>query len=799
MHRKVLLCVTALLFTTIAFSQQIRIIDKKTQEGIEYVFVYDLHQQNTAISNRLGYIKTSDFQRDDTLIFQHPSYAKKTIALANIRNHRVELEGSVVNLDQVTVAASKWEQNLSEVPNKIETINAGEIDLANPQTSADLLRSTGKVYVQKSQQGGGSPMIRGFASNSVLLVIDGVRMNNLIYRGGNLQNVITIDPNIIANSEVIFGPGSMIYGSDALGGVMDFHTKNPAFTGDPGAVHGNIKMRNSSANNEVMGHVDFNYEGKNWASLTSFTYSKFDDLEMGSHDMESYRRTEYVERRNGRDVMVDNPNPDVQKYSGYDQLNILQKIRYEPSDNYNFDYSLYYSTSSDIPRYDRLIQRDDNDRLKYAEWYYGPQLFMMNSLRGEISGVSSLFDQAKITLAHQQVEESRHDRKFRDDFLRHRVEKVNTYNAYLDFEKQFNAQTTLFYGLESVVNTLNSTADKENINTGETFPVATRYPDGDNLYQTYAAYGLAKWNVSSKITLQGGARYNVVDVHSTFNNTSFYNLPFDELNLNTGALSGNLGAVYRAGRNWEFHLNTSSGFRAPNVDDMAKVFDSEPGEVIVPNDNLEPEYAYSSDFTVKKYLDGNGVIEATAFYTYLDNAMVRSDFALNGRDSINYDGEMSDVTALVNTGYAHLYGGSFYLKSRIYGNFSVSGQMTVTEGEDNNGNAIRHAAPTFATAALMYDTERFTGEFYLRYNARISHNNLAPSERSKLHMYALNDAGNPYSPEWYTLNFKASYKISESLKINAGVENILDVRYRPYSSGIAAPGRNFKLALQGNF
>lgn len=800
MHKQLWVGVAAILFAaTTTFAQQIKIKDKKTNKGVEYVFVYDLHQENTTISNHLGFIDGGVFDKKDTLIFQHPSYQKKIIALSDIKNNQVQLDGSIINLEQVTVSASKWEQNLSEVPNKIASFDAGEIEFENPQTSADLLRSTGKVFVQKSQQGGGSPMIRGFASNSILLVIDGVRMNNLIYRGGNLQNVITIDPNIIASSEVIFGPGSMIYGSDALGGVMDFHTKDPAFTGNPGTYHGNGMVRYSSANNEMTGHMDINYEGKKWASMTSLTYSSFDDMEMGSHDKESYQREEYVDRVNGSDTIVNNSEPDVQKFSGYEQVNILQKIRYKPSENYDFDYSFYYSTSSDIPRYDRLIQRTENETLKYAEWYYGPQLFMMNSLHGKIAGNSGWFDQAKITLAHQQVEESRHDRKFQQSLLRHRVEKVNTYNAYFDFEKEIDNIFTLFYGLEGVANTLNSTAEKEHIETGETEPAATRYPDGDNLYQTYAAYVLAKWNVSSRFTIQGGGRYSMVDSHSTFDNTSFYNLPYDELNLNTGALSGNLGGVYRANKGWEFHLNTSTGFRAPNIDDMAKVFDSEPGEVIVPNENLDPEFAYSTDFTIKKMLGDKASVEATVFYTYLDNAMVRRDFSLNGQDSIIYDGEMSDVSALVNTGYANIYGGSLFINARLYDGFSFNGNITITEGEDSEGMALRHAAPTFARASLVYENNKWKGQFYFVYNNKIGYDNLAVSERDKLHMYAINEQGNPYSPSWYTLNLKASYDLNTAITINAGIENILDVRYRPYSSGIAAAGRNFKITLRGRF
>ena len=124
-----------------------------------------------------------------------------------------------------------WEEDKKEVPVKINTITKKEADFFNPQTSADLLTASNEVFVQKSQLGGGSPMIRGFAANSVLLVIDGVRMNNAIYRSGNLQNVISLDPNTIERTEVIFGPGSIIYGSDALGGVFSFTSRNPVLSG----------------------------------------------------------------------------------------------------------------------------------------------------------------------------------------------------------------------------------------------------------------------------------------------------------------------------------------------------------------------------------------------------------------------------------------------------------------------------------------------------------------------------------------------------------------------------------------
>src|SRR5687767_509129 len=162
-------------------------------------------------------------------------------------------------MEEVIISVNKWEQKLNEVPNKIVKINKLDILRNNPQTSADLLGQTGTVFIQKSQMGGGSPMIRGFATNRVLLVIDGVRMNNAIYRSGNLQNVISIDALSVETAEVIFGPGSLVYGSDAIGGVMDFHTLEPRLaTGKNMLVKGSVLGRYSTANKEKTGHIDLN-------------------------------------------------------------------------------------------------------------------------------------------------------------------------------------------------------------------------------------------------------------------------------------------------------------------------------------------------------------------------------------------------------------------------------------------------------------------------------------------------------------------------------------------------------------
>ena len=188
-----------------------------------------------------------------------------------------------INLNEITISATRFAEHKKYVAQQVLTVNAKKIAFYNQQTSAELLTHTGNVLLQKSQLGGGSPIIRGFEANKVLLVVDGVRMNNAIFRGGHLQNVITMDNTILDKMEVLFGPSSVMYGSDALGGVISFYTKKPELSGTAGKtiVSGNAFVRYSSAYNEKTGHADINAGGKNIASLTSFTFSDFGDQKQG--------------------------------------------------------------------------------------------------------------------------------------------------------------------------------------------------------------------------------------------------------------------------------------------------------------------------------------------------------------------------------------------------------------------------------------------------------------------------------------------------------------------------------------
>lgn len=773
----------------LASAQTVQIVDKKSREPIENVLIFDTIGSHT-VSNTTGYADISGLA-NGLLTFQHMGYETVLYPKTEVPEV-VELTETTLTVKEVVVSASKWEEDPSEIPASIVKISPEDIALYNPQTAADLLGESGEVFIQKSQLGGGSPMIRGFAANKVLISIDGVRMNNAIYRSGNLQNVIAIDGLTTESAEVVFGPGSVIYGSDALGGVMDFHTISPTFK----SISGNVFGRFSSADLEKTGHFNLNLGNEKIAFLGTFTYSAFDDLVTGSKRTSKFpdfgTRPEYVDVINGQDSIVWNNNINKQVFSGYVQYNALAKLKVKLTNKSDITYAFHYSNTSDVPRYDRLIEYR-NGQLRYAKWYYGPQKWMMHNLQFKSIKQTSLSTEAKLTLAYQNVEESRHDRKLYSNVLRHRTEKVNAYSINADLYKEY-FKSTIYYGAEMVYNKVASTGVVEDINTGTFSPTSTRYPDGGSNWTSLATYANMKYYFSTSLILNTGIRYSHVFLNALFNDKTFYNFPYDEIKLNTGALNGSIGLVWKLGN--ELHIKTSfsSGFRAPNVDDVGKVFDSEPGNVVVPNQNLKPEYSYSGELTLTGKINYELEYSFTGYYTRMIDAMVRRDFTFNGQDSIMYDGTLSQVQAIVNAGEAYVAGISGKLRYER-GGFSASTVLTYTKGRDLSDDVPwRYAPPLFGQTDIAYKWKGLTAKITQRYNGAIPYDELAPSEQGKPHIYTSDGA-----LAWTTTSLNLQYKITSNFRVTGGVENIFDVHYRPYSSGISAPGRNYIISINYGF
>ncbi|MBK8946574.1 MAG: TonB-dependent receptor [Ignavibacteriae bacterium] len=788
-----------ILFSCKINAQNILIKDRETEDVLASVLIKSNSPNAITSTDYNGVADISNFRNSEKILFQHLGYEtlEKSFSEIEKENFILFMSPTNISLDQIVVSATRWNQTQNEVSSKIINISPKDIELQNPQTTADLLNSTGQVFIQKSQQGGGSPMIRGFATNRLLISIDGIRMNTAIFRSGNLQNVISLDNYSLQNVEVLFGPGSVIYGSDAIGGVMSFYTLQPKLSLTENIFYsGNSSLRFSSANNEATGHIDFNLGWQNFAMLSSVTYSKFGNVKMGEFGPNEYLRNEYVKRINSEDIVITNSNPLIQKPVDYNQLNILQKFIFLLNDEIKLDYGFQYSETSNYSRYDRLLIYR-NDLPRSAEWYYGPQVWMMNNFNVSYSKSNIFYDNLIFRIAHQNFKESRHNRDLNNNIRFDKFEEVDVYSINFDMNKKLTENSSVIYGIEEIYNNVKSAGKDTDINNNHSVKGVSRYPQSK--WNSISAFIDYKNFLTDKIIFETGFRYSYFSLSADFD-TTFYPFPFTNTDLNEGSFSGSFGLVFNPNKSTTINLNLSNGFRSPNVDDLGKVFDSEPGSVIIPNPNLKAEYAYNIDLGIAKVFSDFLKIDFTTFYTYLDNAMVRRDFTLNGLDSIIYSGEMSKVQALQNAANANVWGIQAGIEIKLPYGFGFTVNTNYQKGEeildDGSKSPLRHAAPIFSSAHITYSYRNFKLDFYNFQNGKISFKNMPEEEKSKNYIYAIDKNGNPYSPSWYTLNLKFDYRFIEKISIGCGIENITDQRYRPYSSGLVSSGRNFIFSIR---
>ena len=703
-----------------------------------------------------------------------------------------------IQLNEVTVSASRFDQTGRRSPFQIQTISREQIAFRNQQNTADLLAQTGNVFVQKSQGGGGSPVLRGFEASRVLLVVDGVRMNNAIYRAGHLQNVLRIDPALVDRAEVLFGSGSTLYGSDALGGVLYFQSRNPelALTNQtlvkPGAY-----LRYTTATGERTAHADVSIGTRRWGFLSSVSAATFGDVVQGNNRRDAYpefgKRTQYVtvDPSGGADEVITNDNPNRQVGSGYSQLDLFQKILFQPVAGIRHVLNVQYSTSTDVPRYDRLSETASG-KPSFSEWYYGPEKRLLTAYRLEVSRPANLFDRLQVTAAYQHLEESRNSRRLNAATLKSQVERLGVWSLNADLQKQIGPHQ-FQYGLELTRNDVHSTATFRNVKTQALTPADTRYPNGGSSLQTAALYLTNAITVSPLALLTGGLRYSLTDLKATFGDKTFFPFPFDEIRQSPSGLSGHLGLVLTPGVRSKISLLGSTGFRAPNVDDLTKVFESRAGSLIVPNPAIRPEFTYNAELTVNQWLGDRVRLDGTVYHTWFENAIVVDAFTLNGASTVEYAGQLSKVTAAQNRRRATVQGYSLSALVRLTNQLTLSGSVNGTSGHisDDKHTPLDHVPPTFGRASLMYRTARFQVEAFSLFCGwkRIADYNPEGEDNAQ---YATADG----MPGWATANVRGSVRLSRVLTAQLAVENLLDRNYRTFASGISAPGRNLMLTLR---
>jgi hemoglobin/transferrin/lactoferrin receptor protein len=825
---KYLIFVFVVLIGGVTFGQEIKIVDKKTGKKVKNVTIYNKSKTISLTTNNDGLADVSMFKNDEIIIFSHLSYSNYRIKKSILRKQKftIYLNKQSEQLDEIVISVFKKEEKSKRIAEQIAVLSSKNIQKLSPQTSADLLAIIPGIKVQKSQFGGGSPVIRGMESNRVLLVVDGVRMNNAIYRKGHLQSSITIAPNLLDKIEVVFGPSSVIYGSDALGGVIHYYTKTPKLS-EEYEVKSQFFSRFSSVNQEITTNVSAEVSFNTWASFTSISYSDFGELKTGenrNHGFSDWGKVfYYTENVNGNssENPTINSNPNLLRNTGYNQTDVLQKFFVPLSKNTDLKINLQYSTSSNIQRFDRLTEvKDITDvsSLKFAEWSYGPQKRLLISSQLLFNPDKNWLESGTITTAYQNLQESRIQRKFESLDRSYREESVAVFSVNGDFSVPLTEDKTrtLSYGFEVAYNDVSSNAYGKTLNISngvingysDDFKVQSRYPDGGSNYLSSSIYIGYKQDVNRKSTLNSGVRFTNTNLNATWIDETFIQLSDNDISANNSAITATLGYVYKPNKNWQLNSVLSSGFRSPNIDDVGRVREKS-GDVTVPNINVRPEFAYNAEVGIQKYFnDRKFRLSENVFYTLLDNYIIRDRFTINGSNEVLFDGEYGNAVANQNRGNAFITGYTFSYLGKLSNTWNTSGFITYTKGRTyDSEEPMSSIPPLFGQFEVNYKKDRIEVGAALRFNSKkdiadfnftegIDNHDLTPIVDAN----AVNNENIYYgAPSWISVGINGRYSVAENLSVQARLENLLDEHYIEFASGVSSPGRNLSVSFVANF
>ena len=797
-------------------SQKVLVKDAITLEVLPSVTIVDRDGTHFETTFFDGSAALNAFADNALISFSHIGYISQTFAKNQIKSNQIIwLTPDSEQLNEIVLSVARASTKKKRLAQQIGIVAKSEIEKQNPENTAILLRKIPGVRVQQSQGGGGSPVLRGFEANRVLLVVDGVRMNNAIFRSGHLHNALSVDPLSLERAEVIFGPSSVGYGSDALGGVIHFYTRTPLINRNKKLGFSGTSSYDFNQNSSKQSAL-FEYSASKWAMLQYVSYASFGDIVMGKrrpHGYDNWGRVDaYSENTSSNFTTAPTPNTDTNKQhnSGYEQVDLLQKWVYHSNTGLKFTFNMQGSISGNIPRFDKLSEKQDG-ALRFARWEYGPQKRWLISPQVNFIGYRSWLQSGKIIAAVQFLEESRIKRKYASLDRHTQRENLCVYSLNADFKASFGKGFDWSYGLELTHNEVKSTAFSQTLAVdgnqivGLTArnPIATRYPSGGSNYTTFAAYVDFRYDITQNSTLAIGGRHTITELDASWTEQALIDARLSSVNQKNGSSNVTLGYTHQPNANWQLKGLLSTGFRSPNIDDLGKTREHN-GVLTVPNMNLNPEYIVSTEVGIKRFWKDGSFFELNGYYANIYDYIARGtyhiydDSSTQRTDTLMFSGDEVNTVSNTNLGQVRVYGFSAQTQCQITSKLHYSGALTLTKGDGNDlsGN-LPSISPLFTVQKLNLKFKK--GTLGIEWNfAKAKHaSTYSPWGEDGLEETPIMlDGSYAGTPAWHRFDFQFTYPINPSFNLSGGLFNLFDSHYREFASGISAPGRSLRLVLR---
>jgi outer membrane receptor protein involved in Fe transport len=675
-----------------------------------------------------------------------------------------------IELSPVVVTATRGERPSFDVPNAVTIVDREHIDRQSPAVLPDLLRGEGGVFVQQTTPGQAAPIVRGLIGSGILMLVDGMRLNTAFFRSAPNQYFALVDPYNVERIEVVRGAGSTLYGSDAMGGVLNVITPIPRFTTDQWQLHGKALGQFSSADTSWVNRVSMQGGKTGVAMSGGFTYQDHNDL------------------HGGGDIGVQRPSG-YEVYAG-DGTVFLER------GNQDLLFTFQYLQQPKTPRFDELVAGFGQTQPNSAVFFFEPNDRLFLHGRYRLRNPLPFVDGLELHVAFQEINDDRRTRGFtstREDRERNGDSLIG---LTLQLTSQWRDRMTFTYGGEIYLDEVRSSRAGRDINTGATSLLQGRFADGSTV-NSFGLYVQDEIRLHPRLTAILGARFSHFDV----------NIPKAdrgegaEAHLSTSDLTGSVGLVYHLTPTVNLVTNFGRGFRVPNVFDLSTLGPRPGNRFNIPNPSLSPEEVYTVDAGVKVRLP-RFAGEVFGFYSDYRNKIEDNLTGDCFRDGVGIvpPAQCQPTDRLVvqsqNLNTVTLYGVEVGGRLQMLDNLEAYGTLTYTwaEEEFRDGRTLPadRIPPLNGQLGLFYrPMPRLWVEPFVRFSGR--QDRLSDRDRVDPRINPEGTAG------WVTANIRLGWEINERFRARLAVENLFDQPYREHGSGINAPGINAIISLEARF
>ena len=641
------------------------------------------------------------------------------------------IDNAYTTLDSVIVESRNIK--VAEIANPfiVSSIAAKQIQQNGARTTPEALMGVSGVFLQKTNHGGGSAFIRGLTGNQTLLVMDGIRINNATYRYGPNQYLNTIDMFTLKKIDILKGIGAIEFGSDAMGGVIQMETKQNSLK-DIGKLHVSNTSKFVTHQMESTNRTEVQFAQKKWDFIGGISFKNYGDIWGGG-------------------------NIGKQTPTGYSENNYDLKTKIKIDNKQEITISSQNTAQKNIPIYHKILL--ENFRINQMD----DQIHNLHYVKYKYKGNNKLVNELIVNTSIQRSIENRSIQKNNAVIIRNENDTIHTTGVTAEIISKPTGFWTINTGFDYYKDRVNSIASELNTSTSNQILKRGLYPN-KSTYNNSSLFSI-HYITAGKFKLITGIRYNFLNIKIT--DTDLGNIA-----LKPSALVTNFGINYQVNKNNAVFGSFTSGYRAPNIDDLGTLgivdFRYE-----IPSYDLKPEKSLNVEIGYK-FNSQKRNFTVSMFNMQLKDIIAR--VIVDGKVINGYN-----VYNKKNIESSYIKGAEFSYSQVLHSGFVVQTNATYTYGQSVSKNEpMRRIPPFFGQTSIAWNHKNMT--LACRHQFAGNQTRLAKGDMDD------NRIGKNGTPGWNTLNIDASIALKH-LDININLMNLLNEKYKTHGSGVFGMGR----------